>query len=116
MHEKCLGPMGKTGQRSFGRLFSLLISLQGPVIHQPGLQQSLSERLGERRRLGREVPVPVKSGKTSSDIYLLPSLGKDAGFGQILSFENQQARALNSCSQVVGDKTGKAIWKPVKEA
>lgn len=60
--------------------------------------------------------MPAKWGKTSSDIYVLPSFGKDAGFGQILSFENRQARAMNLCSQVVGDKTGKAIWKPVKEA
>lgn len=79
-------------------------------------QQSLSEQLGERRRLGQEVPVPAKWGKASSDIYMLLSFGKDAGFGQILSFEIQQARAMNSCSQVVGDKTGKAIWEPVKEA
>lgn len=60
--------------------------------------------------------VPAKLGKQSSNIYMLPSFGKDAGGGQILSFENQQAIAMNSCSMVVGDKTGKAFGRPVKEA
>lgn len=74
----------------------------------------MSERLGERRRLGWEVP--ARLGETSSGVYVLPGFGKDAGFGQILSFESQQARAVSSCSRAVGDKTGKAIWRPVKEA
>ena len=56
--------------------------------------------------------MPAELGELSSDIYVLPSFGKDASFGQILSFENQQARAMDSSSRVVGDKTGKAIWRP----
>lgn len=58
----------------------------------------------------------AKLGKTSRDIYTLPSFGKDADGGWNLSFENQQARAMNSCSRVVGDKTGKVIWRHVKQA
>ena len=58
----------------------------------------------------------AKLSKTSSDSYMLPSLGKDVGRGQILSFEDQQARAMNSCSRIVGAKTGKVIWRHVKEA
>lgn len=57
-----------------------------------------------------------KVGRNINFIYVLPSFGKGAGGGQILSFENQQAKAVISRSQVVGDQTGKAIWRPVKEA
>lgn len=60
--------------------------------------------------------VLAKLGETSTIIYMLPSFGKGAGGGHILSFENQQAKAVISPSQVVGDQTGKAIWRPVKEA
>lgn len=60
--------------------------------------------------------LPAKLCETSSNIYMLPSFGKDVGGGQILSFENQQAIAMNSCSRGVGDKTGKAIGRPVKGA
>lgn len=52
----------------------------------------------------------------SSNIYRLPSFGKDAGGGQIVSFENQQATATNSCSRTAGDKAGKVIGGLVTEA
>lgn len=45
----------------------------------------------------------------SGDIDRLPGFGKDAGGGQTLSFENQQARATNSWSRAVGDTAGKVI-------
>lgn len=57
-----------------------------------------------------------KLGGNFSDIYMLPSLGTDVGGGQMLSSEISQAGAMNSPSRVVGDKTGKVIWRHVKEA
>jgi len=57
-----------------------------------------------------------KLGGNFSDIYMLPSLGTDVGGGQMLSSENSQAGAMNSPSRLVGDKTGKVIWRHVKEA
>lgn len=69
-----------------------------------------------RRFLAWEVMVQAKLGKTSRDVYTLPSFGKDVDGGQIPSFETLQTRAMNSHSRVVGDKTGKVIWRHVKEA
>lgn len=60
--------------------------------------------------------MPAKLCETSNNIYMLPSFGKDVGGGQSLSFENQQAIAMNSRSRVLGDKTGKVIGRPVKGA
>lgn len=93
-----------------------LLKDQQSSSHGDSVQQSSSERLGEGRPLGWEPMVLAKSGETSTVIYVLPSFGKGAGGGHILSFEDQQAKAVNSHSQAVGDETGKAAWRPVKEA
>ena len=66
--------------------------------------------------MGWEVTVQAKLDGTSSGISLLLGFGKDTGRGRIPSFENQQDRALNSRGRLVGDKTGKVIWRHDKEA
>lgn len=103
---------GKLVREVFGNCFSSSAFLEDPVIQQEHdwIQQSLSERSGVRSPSGWETVVPAKWDKMSGDIYRLPSFGKDAGGGQIVSFENPQARATNSWSRAVGDKAGKVIW------